>query len=317
MTEDEFARWLPPPDALARLDASWSFQTKIDWIMSRLRSGRLKAAVEDGEVKDQLGTRPISREVIPARLWKKPWNWIGPTFWQTGDLMFFSAPADIFGRPIPGIRGDELTYQGVRFDPACLPAAKPETYNPIGPPTAAEFEEWLRPSDVVNHYYQEEHDDPKAKARAVSMLCDGFLQAAAGQLVINGNDLGLALIPRQMWEAIKRTDVWSTGHFRLAAKDQSISGYVVRVDPRIRTLPRPEPRKPSKTAKPTETKRLSDGRLTEWAKLFFGAKPTATEKEARQSLATMFPDNSVSRARLRAVMPPRQRGRPLKAKEEN
>lgn len=114
------------------------------------------------------------------------------------------------------------------------------------PPTAAEFEQWLEPSDVIEWYNQQR--EPNPKALVISMLSDGLLQAAAARLVIHGKDVGRALIARELWPAIAATqpDVWHTGRFRLATTKPGgerlgVSGYDVRIDRDIRTLPGPDP----------------------------------------------------------------------------
>jgi hypothetical protein len=111
MTDDDFARWLTPPVALARMDATWSVQVKRDWIVARLETGRIRAC-SDGVL-------------IPQHYWTRPWHWIEGSFWQTGDITFFDTPADIFGRPIPGFRGQLLRYLDTRLDPAPFAAAAP------------------------------------------------------------------------------------------------------------------------------------------------------------------------------------------------
>jgi hypothetical protein len=184
-----------------------------------------------------------------------------------------------------------------------------------GRPSPEEFADWLEPSDVIEWYHQQGEADPRGLV--ASMLSDGLLQAAAAQLIIHGKDVGLALIPRELWPAIAATqpDVWHTGRFRLAsmkvaAISKGVSGYGVRIDRNIRTLPRP-----ARTAEPPEPQRpqkqpLSETRLRAWAELFFAAHRDATEAESRQSLNVLFPDNTITRARLRALLPSRERGRP-------
>ena len=189
----------------------------------------------------------------------------------------------------------------------------------MGEPSDEAFANWLHPSDVVEGYYQQGRGNDEAEALTLAMLCDGLLQAAAGQFIVNGKDLGLALIPRDIWPFAGKTDVWSTGRFRFAQpsgtdKPWSISAYDVRIDPEIRELPAPP--QPI-IATPTQIvgkPPLSEARLTEWARLFLAAHPDATESTARKSLKVVFPENSVTRDRIRAVLPRRRVGRPQKSK---
>lgn len=126
------------------------------------------------------------------------------------------------------------------------------------PPTAAEFASWLDPSDVLDFYLQQ--GDPAPKDRVIAMLCDGLLQAGAAQLILNGHDAGLALILPRLWGMAGKSDVWSTGRFRIAAinpngKSLHVSAYDVRIDPQIReavsplVAPDPAPTVPTGTAK--------------------------------------------------------------------
>jgi hypothetical protein len=319
-SDDEFALWLTPKAALAAVPDDVDEAARRKWIVRRLLDGQIVARAETMKLTDINGPQEARRAIIERRFWD--WRELGDWF-SSGDLEVTDAPeVNSAGRrfslrvPFSYDEGESritrisvATFYGVRLDPANFPRPKG------GAPTAAEFEEWIHPCDVIEWYNQQGDHDPKG--RAVQMLRDGYLQAAAAQLIINGNDLGLALIPREMWEFMSRSDVWVTGRYRLSAKGRSLSAYDVRVDRNIRKLPRPEAPQQSEAVKAPDAKRLSEARLAAWAKLFFGAEPTATENEARASLTGMFPDNSVSRARLRAVMPARRRGRRLKTKEEN
>lgn len=103
------------------------------------------------------------------------------------------------------------------------------------------FADWLHPCDVIEHYHQQRELNPKSLV--VGMLSDGLLRAAAGQLILNGRDHGLALIPREAWRLAAGTDVWVTGRFRLTHLGEgatvTISAYDVRIDPQIREVAAP------------------------------------------------------------------------------
>jgi hypothetical protein len=326
-TAAEFATWLSPPDALASLDSDWNFETKKNWILKRLATGEVKAATQKG--------------LIHPPMWGQRWHWFGSDFWQTGDLTFFDGPEDRFGRPITGVPCTKIEMHGVRFDPAGFPAKSAPTTLYLPPaPSAEEFEQWWFPCHAVDSFLP--LGDDQAREAVRSLLSAGAVRAAAEKLILDDQVLGLSCIPREVWTAVRDERFWSTDFFKIQFGKTSLTAFGVKLDPDAiceHAPPRPPPRLPtppmsisetmkgldalagtdasSAPAPPPETKRLSDGRLTEWAKLFFAAHPRATEKEAQRSLGTMFPNNTVSRARLRAVMPPRQRGRPLKTKQEN
>lgn len=186
----------------------------------------------------------------------------------------------------------------------------------MGELSAEAFEDWLPPNEIIDHYIRERDPDPKG--RAIAMLCDGLLRAAAAQLIVNGKDLGMALIPPELWEYIQRSDVWTTGRFRLAfkldGKPWSASGYDVRVDRDIQALPARDLATgdiapPSSAAK----KPLPEKRFKAWLDLFLAANAQPTEDAARASLNALFPDNTVTRERLRDALPSRPKGRPGKS----
>lgn len=60
---------------------------------------------------------------------------------------------------------------------------------------------------------------------------------------------------------------------------------------------------------------LSDRALDGWADLFRQVYPNGSEALARRSLEGMFPGKTVSRDRLRRILPPIRRGRPLKERD--
>lgn len=132
----------------------------------------------------------------------------------------------------------------------------------MGGLTTETFAEWWHPSDVIEQYHQLRELNPKALV--VSLLSDGLLQAGAGQLVLNGRDHGLSLIPRETWRLAAGTAVWSEGRFRLTHIGDgdiiSISAYDVRIDPVQRDLPATEtdrstpptaPARPAKGGRPS------------------------------------------------------------------
>ena len=177
--------------------------------------------------------------------------------------------------------------------------------------SAESFAAWLPSSDMIDHFLHE--GDPDPQGRVIAMLNDGLLQAAAAQLIINGRDLGLALIPRGFWPAAANTDVWVTDRFQLSGskggKHWSISAYGVRIDRDIRSSSPPPPAHQASNPPPFSDKPpLPDATLEKWGEAFRAGNPNATEAIARSAITSTFPANYVSRDRLRRILPPRQRG---------
>lgn len=195
----------------------------------------------------------------------------------------------------------------------------------MGELSAESFADWLHPSDVIDHYISLGQDE--AKAKTIAMLCDGLLQAAAGQFIVDGKDCGLTLIPREFWRAVSKTDVWSTGRFQVPVQKDSgdrriVSGYDVRIDRDIRKLPKPEPKgesgetPPAPEDHPSKPNRatISHAAFCQWFELFALAYPGGSIEQAWASAKGMFPDKRVTRDQVRALMPDRPKGRPRKSK---
>lgn len=121
----------------------------------------------------------------------------------------------------------------------------------MGEPKAEAFADWLIPSDMIEVFYQ--RGEPEPMALVIAMLSDGLLRSGARRLVVDGRDLGKRLIPRELWQAVSRTDVWKTDRFRLSGQREngtpwSVSAYDVRIDPNAQTIPPPVPGPPPQPA---------------------------------------------------------------------
>lgn len=354
LTAAEFAGWLSPKSALAAVPGDVDEAQRKAWITRRLREGQIVAAAERMTLTDINGPREASYATIKRHFWRS-WRELGDWF-ASGDLDVTDAPeSDSAGKPISRdaltkYRYDDQKHEvsrysvalflGVRVDPAGFPAKPaPATIYLPPPPSPEEFEQWWLPCNAIDSFLPLGEDQAKEAVR--SFLTAGVIRAAAEKLILDDKVLGLTGIPKEVWPEVRGEKFWSTDFFKIRFGKTSLTAFGVKLDPdaicehaparppprppidksdlleALDPPPRPDASAQAALAPPPETKRLSDGRLTEWAKLFFASQPRATEKEARQSLTIMFPNNSVSRARLRAVMPPRQRGRPLKTKEEN
>jgi hypothetical protein len=187
----------------------------------------------------------------------------------------------------------------------------------MGELSAEAFADWLHPCDVIEHYHQQRELNPKALV--TQMLIDGKLRAGAGQLILNGRDHGLALIPREAWAWLSKTEVWVTGRAQLTHVSEeiiTISAYDVRIDREISATPE-APEAPSfRSEPPTDRPPLSDALLEQWGEAFRSANPDATETAARRAIEATFPTKFVSRERLRRILPTRRAGRPLKNKDK-
>ena len=95
-----------------------------------------------------------------------------------------------------------------------------------------------------------------------------------------------------------------------------LSAYGVRIDRDIRSSSPPPPAHQASNPPPFSDKPpLPDATLEKWGEAFRAGNPNATEAIARSAITSTFPANYVSRDRLRRILPPRQRGRPLKNKD--
>ncbi|MEA3064425.1 MAG: hypothetical protein QOJ27_864 [Sphingomonadales bacterium] len=245
----DFESWLTPKEALAAVPSDVEESQRRKWIMRRLREGQIVAAAERVTLADMQGERIVLNVTVDREYWG--WREDGDWF-ASGDLDVTDAPeitsagervaldAWRYGpkKHGPTVHKTAL-FLGVRLDPAGFPS--PKVKPPGGKPSAAEFEEWLHPVDVIEWYHEQGEREPKALI--ITLLSEGILQAAARQLVVNGKDLGIAPIPKEMWKAIGGSDWWQTQRFHMstgAIGGPSISGFEVRIDPQLRTLPGPE-----------------------------------------------------------------------------
>lgn len=88
LNEDEFARWLRPADALARLPAEWDLAQKRRAIVLRLSQSLIKAAARGGTVWDQRTAKPLRFGLIDKRFWGGNFGMPTDQFWQVGDAEF-------------------------------------------------------------------------------------------------------------------------------------------------------------------------------------------------------------------------------------
>lgn len=110
LSQEEFARWLTPRQALDGLPSGWGYETKVRWIDGRLESGLILAAASASRLAKQ---REAERKVvaIPPPFWCG-WACLADIdFWNTGDLTFYDRGSTGYGGSLIG------HFHGVRFDP--------------------------------------------------------------------------------------------------------------------------------------------------------------------------------------------------------
>jgi len=116
-TEEEFAKWLTPQQALNCLPGSWSYDTKVRWIDRRLESGLIRSAASASRGKSQQ-TATVALAAVPPQLWTQFACLAEHDFWKTGDVTFYSSTTG-YDRQWSG------TLHDVRFDPAGFQDAVP------------------------------------------------------------------------------------------------------------------------------------------------------------------------------------------------
>jgi hypothetical protein len=121
LTAEEFATWLTPRDALARVsEVLRNEDAAATGIVERLRGGALRAVAKTTAWEIQSGTRQgAALDAIPPGFWIE----LSPPvtrslMWRTGDVRIFIA------RRMAGARTDVIAvrYFGVRFNPADIDA---------------------------------------------------------------------------------------------------------------------------------------------------------------------------------------------------
>jgi hypothetical protein len=120
-TGEEFAAWMTPGDALARLSEILRSQHRTAAaLVERLKGGMIKSAARSSSWEGRNGTQEEQRIVlIPAHYWLELQSPNGAELiWQTGDVRFFLARRLAATHPnLVGVR-----YYGVRFDPVGVKA---------------------------------------------------------------------------------------------------------------------------------------------------------------------------------------------------
>jgi hypothetical protein len=247
--QPDFREWLSPKEALASVPSEVDESQRRKWIMRRLREGKIVAAAEQVTLADMQGERIVLNVIIERQYW----GWYEDGDWfDSGDLDVSDMPEPTSAGPRqsldawrygpkkhgPTVHKTAL-FLGVRLDPAGFPRPKVEAKG--GKIPEAEFETWLHPVDVIEWYHQQGEREPKALI--ITLLSEGILQAAARQLIVNGKDLGIAPIAKEIWKAIGWSDWWQTQRFHMstgAIGGPSITGLGVRIKPEEHALPGPD-----------------------------------------------------------------------------
>jgi hypothetical protein len=118
LSEGDFAKWITPREAIARISISITVELAPPAMIRRLRGGLIKAAAKSSTIERKgTATAPTSTVIIPAAHWQQfpgeasHTRKLIKTFWETGDIRFW----------IPDNYHINLhcsvLYFGVRFDP--------------------------------------------------------------------------------------------------------------------------------------------------------------------------------------------------------
>lgn len=195
----------------------------------------------------------------------------------------------------------------------------------MGKPTEEEFATWWHPSDAIDQFLA--LGDDEAHRAVLAMLGDGLIAAVAERVVVNGKVTRLQPIDRGIWSMMRDPAFWWTSRFRIRAtedtKELTYSVYGVRLDPQaiLREAP-PRPVVPSAVETPFPFEPTGDDRtpvaraaLDKWFDLYRLAYPDGGIEHAWSSAKGMFPNKSVTRRQVRALMPDRPKGRPRKNKD--
>jgi hypothetical protein len=109
-TEEEFAKWLTPQQALNCLPGAWDYATKVRWVDGRLKSNLIRSAASASRGKAER-TATVALATIPPVIWNQFACLAEHDFWTTGDVTFYSSTTG-YDRQWSG------TLHDVRFDPA-------------------------------------------------------------------------------------------------------------------------------------------------------------------------------------------------------
>ncbi len=337
LSEEEYKRWMPIPQAISQCEPMWNDLTAGCAIWARMESGLLRSAAAS-VVRPKMPTRKFLL-ILPG-WWGLQSALVNLDFWKTGDITLrrssgsYSIPDSTFA-----------SLFGVRIDPAGLEAFAPdcppsETAGaaPSGP-TVAEFQRWLLPADALDRL-PEDWGRGHGVDAITTHLRVGGIRAVAQRGLLDGKGERQAVelypIPPEFWDETQwvmgSEALWVTGqtsfHRGSRMKEQlgihpeqwlehTFTG--VRFDPddfarefvgslTITSEPGPNEPEPDQRNKT----RLPEPWLRQWFELFIVAYPDGPIELARQSVAGMFPRHHVSRDRVRELFPNRSPGRPRK-----
>jgi len=340
LSEEEYKRWLPIPQAIARCEPMWNDLTAGRAIWDRMESGLLRSAAAS-VVRPQMPTRKFLL-ILPG-WWGLQAALVNLDFWKTGDITLRRSSGS-YGIP-------DSTFAslfGVRVDPAGLEEFVPqrlpsETAAPApSGPTLAEFQRWLIPADALDRLPEDWGRGHGVDAIKTHLRVGGIMAVAQRGLIATDEGqqpVELYPIPPELWDeglwTMGSGALWVTGQasFHRGSRLAEILGHPpdewvehtftgIRFDPDdfarefTGTLPTSSQPGPSESESDRRDKPpLPDALLRQWHELFILAYPNGRVELARQSVAGMFPRHHVSRERVRDLFPERSPGRPRKNKD--
>ena|SRR5882724_10298972 len=197
------------------------------------------------------------------------------------------------------------------------------------------WKDWITPAEALVRAAPRVGGTYRAKEFVAEHVADGLVQAAAANVIINdrygtpeeqkADSVLVRSTDMRLLTQVDSNPIWdkATAEVWLERGEKRIKYYGIRIDPEAleSRLP-PLPGKiqvyamgePENEAPLDQKPELPAALLDAWFDLFKKTykEDGLTEAKASKSVAGMFPDHSVTRARIRALLPERKRGRPSK-----
>lgn len=204
------------------------------------------------------------------------------------------------------------------------------------PPSAKEFADWIEARDAIKIVAKATNDYSSARHQILDRLVTGLIQACAATFLTEtakklSEPQTIVDVPQSFWRLLVEqnpgaADLWKTNDAAVEVSDNSsvyrpstiYRFYGIRFNPAgiQKLLPHGPAIIPLAAEEQPEEERsigpaVAADRLKEWAALFLKAYPEGeiTEDRALSSARGMFPGKSVTRLRVRELIPARKRGR--------
>jgi len=318
---EKYASWMTHSQVMEALYPSLR-KAFIPTLVGRLRAGKIDSAGSECALMTPSGTfKSVLNAIVPNDYWQLM-SASSETGWKTGDFKFS------FGHKWQ-FKGAHVTahFYGLRFEPGGVNELVPKTRPVPIVSQKVQAGDWISAKAALE-LLESEFQEIDAVDRLRVRLVSGSIVAHAREIYANGQltrSDGVS-VPDEIWkeigEGVFGNPVWRMNDLTLtrgyvgSPRTKFTFGNVAFLKEDVETLlsnpprqdqveaARPEEASPNELDEESRKNPLSAELLADWAKLYLKAYPVNKRSEplARRSVDGMFPDKSVTRDRLRAIL---------------